>query len=114
MDRRTALINLSSFGAAAAFGALERANAQQSGEAPRLRKLRKIATEEAWTIPEVATALRDVVRAGGNSLDLPLLATIYDAPTGNQPRFCARPLPRCSCKKCLSTVRMYEWNLPFW
>jgi 5-carboxyvanillate decarboxylase len=87
MNRRTALINLSCFGAAAALGTLERANAEQSGEAPRLRKLRKIATEEAFTVPEVATALRDVVRAGGSNLDLPLLAAIYDAPRGTQPRF---------------------------
>lgn len=31
--------------------------------------------------------LRDVLRAGGSNLDLPLLATIYNAPTGTQPRF---------------------------
>jgi len=27
------------------------------------------------------------MRAGGSNLDLPLLATIYDAPTATQPRF---------------------------
>ena len=87
MDRRTALVNLSCLGAAAALGTLERANAEKSGVAPRVRNLRKIATEEACTIPEVATALSDVVRAGGSNLDLPLLATIYGAPKGKQPRF---------------------------
>src|SRR5688572_4998803 len=87
MDRRTALVNLSRLGAAAALGTLEPANAPQSSDAPRSRKLRKIATEEAFTIPEVATALRDVVRAGGSNLDLPVLATIYHAPAGRQPRF---------------------------
>ena len=87
MDRRTALVNLSSLGAAVALGSLGRADAEQRGDAPMARKLRKIATEEACTIPEVAAALRDVVRAGGSNLDLPLLATIYDAPTGTQPRF---------------------------
>ena len=61
MDRRTALVQLSSLGAAVALGTLERADAEQSGDAPRARNRRKIATEEAWTIPEVATALRDVV-----------------------------------------------------
>jgi 5-carboxyvanillate decarboxylase len=66
---------------------VERANAEQRGDPPRARSLRKIATEEACTIPEVATALREVVRAGGSNLDLPLLATIYDAPAGTQPRF---------------------------
>jgi 5-carboxyvanillate decarboxylase len=87
MDRRTALLNLSSLAAAVASGTVERAHAEQSGAAPRSRNLRKIATEEACTIPEVATALRDVVRAGGSNLDLPLLATIYDAPQGTQSRF---------------------------
>ncbi len=49
--------------------------------------LRKIATEEACIIPEVVNALREVVRAGGSNLDLPLLSTIYDAPSGTPPRF---------------------------
>ena len=31
--------------------------------------------------------MRDVVRAGGGNLDLPLLSTIYDAPAGTKPRF---------------------------
>jgi predicted TIM-barrel fold metal-dependent hydrolase len=42
--------------------------------------VRKIATEEAFTIPEVAEATRDVVRQGGPNLDLKLLSLIYDAP----------------------------------
>jgi 5-carboxyvanillate decarboxylase len=50
-------------------------------------KLRKIATEEAYTIPEVVQAFRGIVRAGGSNLDLRLLSTIYDAPSGTQPRF---------------------------
>ncbi len=49
--------------------------------------MRKIATEEAWCIPEVATALGDVVRAGGGNLDLALLAGVYNAPPGAAPRF---------------------------
>jgi hypothetical protein len=43
----------------------------------RPRRLHKIATEEAWTILEVAEALRTVVRRGGRSLDLALLTSIY-------------------------------------
>jgi len=43
-------------------------------------RLRKIATEEAFSIPEVATAVRDLVRQGGRNLDLKLLKLIYDAP----------------------------------
>lgn len=42
--------------------------------------MRKIATEEAFTIPEVAAAVRDVVRRGGQNLDLKLLSLIYDSP----------------------------------
>lgn len=87
MDRRTALANLSRLGAGVALGTLERAEAEHRGDVPRARSLRKIATEEACTVPEIAAALRDVVRAGGSNLDLPLLATIYDAPPGTQPRF---------------------------
>jgi 5-carboxyvanillate decarboxylase len=43
------------------------------------KALRRIATEEAFSIPEVATALRDIARAPGNSLDLLLVKRIYDA-----------------------------------
>jgi 5-carboxyvanillate decarboxylase len=42
-------------------------------------KIRKIATEEAWSIPEVAAALGDVARGPSSSLDKLLLAGIYDA-----------------------------------
>ena len=43
-------------------------------------RLRKIATEEAFNIPEIAEAIRGEVRRGGTNLDLKLLAQIYDAP----------------------------------
>jgi 5-carboxyvanillate decarboxylase len=86
MDRRTALASLSMLGAGVTLGRVGADAAQ--GVIPRAAsKLRKIATEEACTIPEVVSALRDVVRAGGSNLDLRLLSTIYDAPTGTQPRF---------------------------
>jgi hypothetical protein len=44
------------------------------------RGLRKIATEEAFTTPEVAQAVREVVRRGGPNLDLKPLALVFDAP----------------------------------
>ena len=92
MNRRTALATLSSLSIGAALGSLGHAQAAQ-GDVGRTRsRLRKFATEEACTFPEVVNALRDVVRAGGSNLDLPLLATIYDAPTGTQPRFLAELL----------------------
>jgi predicted TIM-barrel fold metal-dependent hydrolase len=52
---------------------------QQSRPAVPGARLRKIATEEAFTIPEVVEAMRDVVRHGGTNLDLPVLSLIYDA-----------------------------------
>jgi 2,3-dihydroxybenzoate decarboxylase/5-carboxyvanillate decarboxylase len=47
-------------------------------------KLRKIAVEEAFSIPEVAAELQKVARSPGESLDLALVRGIYDsAPTSN-------------------------------
>jgi 5-carboxyvanillate decarboxylase len=49
------------------------------------KKFRRIATEEAFSIPEVEEALRGVARAPGSTLDLMLVKTIYDA-EANGPR----------------------------
>ena len=46
--------------------------------------MRKIATEEAFTIPEIAEAIRNVVRQGGSNLDLLLLKQLYE-PSGTIP-----------------------------
>jgi 2,3-dihydroxybenzoate decarboxylase/5-carboxyvanillate decarboxylase len=43
-------------------------------------KLRKIAVEEAFSIPEVAQELQKVGRGPGESLDMALVRGIYDAP----------------------------------
>ena len=43
-------------------------------------RFRKIATEEAFSIPEVAAALKDVARGPSHSLDKNLVRGIYDAP----------------------------------
>ena len=48
------------------------------------KKIRRIATEEAFSIPEVAKALGDVARAPGNSLDLILVKRIYDNPDSGE------------------------------
>ncbi len=45
-------------------------------------QFRKIATEEAFSIPEVAKQLQAVARAPGESLDLPLVKGIYDHDPG--------------------------------
>ncbi len=44
------------------------------------QKMRKIATEEAWSIPEVAAQLREASRGPTQSLDKLLVRGIYDAP----------------------------------
>jgi 5-carboxyvanillate decarboxylase len=41
------------------------------------QRFRRIATEEAFSIPEVAAALGDISKAPGTSLDLMLVKTIY-------------------------------------
>jgi 5-carboxyvanillate decarboxylase len=45
--------------------------------------MRKIATEEAFSIPEVAQALRQVARGPSGSLDKPLVKGIYDYEAGD-------------------------------
>ena len=45
-------------------------------------KFRRIAVEEAFSIPEVARELQKVARAPGDSADLPLIRGVYDAQPG--------------------------------
>jgi 2,3-dihydroxybenzoate decarboxylase/5-carboxyvanillate decarboxylase len=47
-----------------------------------MARMRKIATEEAFSIPEVARALKQVVRGPSSSLDKLLVKGIYDSPGG--------------------------------
>ena len=47
-----------------------------------MAKIRRIATEEAFSIPEVAQALRQVARGPSSSLDKLLVKGIYDAQPG--------------------------------
>jgi 5-carboxyvanillate decarboxylase len=49
-----------------------------------MARMRKIATEEAFSIPEVAQALQEVVRGPSQSLDKLLVKGIYDAKPGEQ------------------------------
>lgn len=48
------------------------------------KKVRRIATEEAFSIPEVASALKDVARSPSHSSDMTLVKRIYDAPKGDK------------------------------
>src|SRR5262249_19505611 len=54
----------------------------RTSEADMATPFRKIATEEAFSIPEVAKELQEVARAPGESLDLPLVNGIYDQEPG--------------------------------
>jgi len=85
IDRRNAVARISSVLAAGAtwplLGAqpVEGDDSRRQSSPPRDR-VRKVATEEAFVIPEVAEAMRQVVRRGGPSLDLKLMSLIYDSP----------------------------------
>lgn len=83
VNRRTALAQLSAFATVAGWSEQSEAiTAQSEANTPPAveKQVRKIATEEAFMIPEIATAVRDLARRSGSNLDLKLLSTIYDAP----------------------------------
>ena len=79
MDRRFALKNLTALAAASALPPHAQAIDMSTSHVPT-RGLRKIATEEAFSIPEIAQAFRAVIKKGGPNLDLLLLKQFYDAP----------------------------------
>ena len=60
--------------------------------------MRRIATEEAFSIPEVAQALRDLCagRTGASNIDMMLVRNIYGDGAGYQD---ATSLRRCSISK---------------
>lgn len=87
INRRDAVARISAAVAGAAWPAGnpavegQRLHDRQAGKAPA----RKIATEEAFTIPEIATAMRDVARRGGTNLDLTFVRLTYDPPPAAAP-----------------------------
>lgn len=83
VNRRTALTQLSALAGVAAWPSKTvTAQAQPNNNTPlsTKKRVRKIATEEAFMTPEVATAVRDMVRKGGSNLDIKLLKTVFDSP----------------------------------
>jgi len=86
IDRRNAVARISSVLAAGAAWPLLGTQPQIEGDDSHLQsrapggRVRKVATEEAFVIPEVAEAMRELVRRGGPSLDLKLMGLIYDSP----------------------------------
>lgn len=76
LNRRTALAQLSALAGFAAWPG----NTQPLPQ----KRVKKIATEEAFMIPEVANAVRDLVRKGGSNLDIKLLTAVFDTPAVSQ------------------------------
>ena len=92
MSRRTVLRQMPAFAALAAGRRDFRANGDHTNAEPvsstsqtQRGRLKRIASEEAFTIPELIEPMRDVLRRGGSNLDLTLLSTIYaeDATTSS-------------------------------
>ena len=77
LDRREVIGAMSALTATAVVGA--DATAEQSKSKGSAAKLRKVATEEACSIPEVAAALQNVARTAWNNLDTKLVNRIYNA-----------------------------------
>jgi predicted TIM-barrel fold metal-dependent hydrolase len=81
MKRRSAIKNLSALaGALSVPGVLNAQDNIPLISQSQTGAIRKIATEEAFTIPEIAAAYKEIVRKGGTNLDLLVLKQIYDAP----------------------------------
>lgn len=85
MNRRELLRNAIGLAAGAAtIGATvsKTASAQVSGSG---KKVRKVGTEEACSVPEVAEALGHVARTAWDNLDTKLVNGIYNVPAGSPP-----------------------------
>ena len=103
IDRRTALVGMSAIAASAVAGFPPIASSNDFHRDNRRQtraKVRMIATEEAFVIPEVADEYRLVARRGGKNLDLKLLSTIYDAPPPPKDQ----PLPAATSRDALARL----------
>lgn len=65
------------------FGQTQLAGSDAFSTAPV--SVRKIATEEAFNIPEIAAAIKDLLQEGGTNLDNLVLKQIYDSPAAQSP-----------------------------
>ena len=89
LNRRQVLKELSSIGLLSAVPGLTAAEATTTKATDTItskQSVMKIATEEAFNIPEIAEAIVEVARKGGTNLDLALLKQIYDVPKATQPQ----------------------------
>jgi 5-carboxyvanillate decarboxylase len=81
IDRREMLGAMSAVAAAGALGGVSAETSAADGKAKKSgAKFRKIATEEACSVPEVARALREVAHSTWTNLDMLLVNSIYNAP----------------------------------
>lgn len=91
VNRRGAIARISALATGGTIWSLLSAgkgSSQPKAESPppaRRSRVRKIATEEAFVIPEIAAAMREVVRRGGSSLDLKLWSLIYSSAANSLP-----------------------------
>ena len=81
MNRRELLGSVVGLAAGAAAAGLTASNSASAQDSRAGGRLRKIATEEACSIPEVAEALGHVARSTWDNLDMRLVNGIYNAPT---------------------------------
>ena len=124
MSRRTVLRRMPAFTALAAGRRDFRANGDRTNAEPvsstrqtQRGRLKRIATEDAFTIPELIEPMRDVLRRGGSNLDL----SSNRASTSNgittsaveDPWHCgSASISSASTASCgLSTIRSSRWTL---
>lgn len=81
MNRRDLIKSTMGLAAAASAATSISGKADPRGSGTR-KKVRKVGTEEACSIPEVAEALRDVARTTWDNLDTILVDRLYNAPAG--------------------------------
>ena len=84
MNRRDLFRNAMGLAAGAAAVGATVSRTAGAKESPTGKKVRKIATEEACSIPEVAEALGNVARSTWDNLDMRLINIIYNAPPGSR------------------------------
>jgi len=83
MNRRSAIGGI----AAIAMTGLSTSESQSQSLGQRVRK---IATEEACCIPEIAQRYAVISRGNGDILDLKLMKSVYDAPADAPPNASSR------------------------
>jgi 5-carboxyvanillate decarboxylase len=91
VNRRGAIARISALATGGTLWSIlsaEKVSSRPKGDDPfpaRRNRVRKIATEEAFIIPEVAAAMREIIQRGGSSLDLKLWSMIYNSASTSLP-----------------------------